>query len=148
MKTLKILLVSVAISIFSCSSDDDNREIIPEQQEQNDPITGNELNGSISEDATLSSSVTYNLTGSFTVRNGATLTIEAGTRILAKSGRTDVFLAVERGAKLIAKGTAANPIIFTSDSESPRAGDWGGIVLAGRARSNKGVDLTGFRSLV
>jgi len=140
MKTFKhLLVIATVVSIFSCSSDDDNRTIDPGKD--GGPITGNELNGDITKDATLLASVEYTLTGSFTVKEGATLTIEEGTVIKAKSGRTDVFLAVERGAKLIAKGTAANPIKFTSDASSPRAGDWGGIVIAGKAKSNKGTDV-------
>ncbi|GAA3575935.1 hypothetical protein [Snuella lapsa] len=140
MKTLKnLLIVTVITSIFSCSSDDDNRIIDPGNG--GGVITENELKGEISEDATLSASIEYTLTGSFTINEGATLTIEPGTVIKAKSGRTDVFLAVERGAKLIAKGTAEKPIKFTSDASSPKAGDWGGIVIAGRAKSNKGVDV-------
>lgn len=141
MKTLKNVLIALTIvSIFSCSSDDDNRTIDPSNGEEN-PITGNELKGDLSEDATLLASVEYALTGSFTIKSGATLTIEPGTVIKAKSGRTDIFLAVERGAKLMAKGTAANPIILTSDASSPKAGDWGGIVIAGKAKSNKGTDV-------
>ena len=140
MKTLKkLLLVATLVSILSCSSDDDGRTIDPGNGEN--PITGNELKGVISEDATLLASVEYTLTGSFTIKEGATLTIEPGTVIKAKSGRTDVFLAIERGAKLIAKGTATNPIKFTSDASSPKAGDWGGIVIAGKAKSNKGTDV-------
>lgn len=140
MKAFKqLLLVATLVSIFSCSSDDDNRTIDPGQEEN--PITGSELKGNVSTDATLLASIEYTLTGSFTVKSGATLTIEPGTVIKAKSGRTDVFLAVERGAKLIAKGTAANPIKFTSDAASPKAGDWGGLVIAGKAKSNKGTDV-------
>ncbi|MEW4923403.1 hypothetical protein [Algibacter sp. 2305UL17-15] len=140
MKTFKkLLLVVTLVSIVACSSDDDNRTIDPGKG--GGPITGSELKGDVSSDATLLASVEYTLTGSFTVKDGATLTIEPGTVIKAKSGRTDVFLAVERGAKLIAKGTAANPIKFTSDASSPKAGDWGGIVIAGKARSNKGTDV-------
>ena len=140
MKTLKTLILAVCtISIISCTSDDSNREI--EVEELVEGINGTELNGEITEDSSLSASVEYSLTGSLTVKEGATLTIEAGTVIKAKSGRTDVFLAVERGAKLIANGTATNPITFTSDSTSPQAGDWGGIVLAGKASSNKGTDV-------
>lgn len=140
MKTIKkLLLVGTLVSIFACSSDDDNRTIDPGMG--GNPISGTELSGDLSADATLLASVEYTLTGSFTVKAGATLTIEPGTVIKAKSGRTDVFLAVERGAKLIAKGTATNPITFTSDASTPRAGDWGGIVIAGKARSNKGTDV-------
>lgn len=140
MKTIKQLVLAVIlVSIFSCTSDDDNRKIDPGMG--GNPISGTELNGDLSADATLLASVEYTLTGSFTVKSGATLTIQPGTVIKARSGRTDVFLAVERGATLIAKGSATNPIRFTSDAASPKAGDWGGIVIAGKARSNKGVDV-------
>lgn len=140
MKTIKQLVLSVIlVSIFSCTSDDDNRTIDPGMG--GNPISGTELSGDLSADATLLASVEYTLTGSFTVKSGATLTIEPGTVIKARSGRTDVFLAVERGATLIAKGSPTNPIRFTSDAPSPKAGDWGGIVIAGKARSNKGVDV-------
>lgn len=139
MKTLKKLLVAViAISILSCSSDDGNRNI---GGGDGNPISGNQLSGNITKDSKLLASVEYTLTSSLTVKSGATLTIEPGTVIKAKSGRTDVFLAVERGAKLIAKGTALKPIRFTSDASSPKAGDWGGIVIAGKAQSNKGTDV-------
>jgi len=137
MKTLKsIILTACAIAIMSCSTDDSNRDIDP-----NKPNVKNELVGDISKDTKLLASIEYTLTGSVTVKEGNTLTIEPGTVIKARSGRTDVFLAVERGAKLIAKGTAAQPIKFTSDAASPKAGDWGGIVLAGKAPSNKGTDV-------
>ena len=141
MKTLKTLIFAAcAATVMSCSSDDDNREITG-PEESNGEITGSELVGDITEDSKLLASIEYTITGSLTVKEGATLTIEPGTVIKAKSGRTDVFLAVERGAKLMAQGTATNPITFTSDAASPKAGDWGGIVLAGKAPSNKGTDV-------
>ncbi|WP_298477384.1 hypothetical protein [uncultured Maribacter sp.] len=137
MKKIKVLtLLTFAIVLASCSSDDDNRTINPDKGGV-EP----DLSGEITEDTKLLASEEYTLTGSLTVKEGATLTIEPGTVIKAKSGRTDVFLAVERGAKLIAKGTADKPIKFTSDAASPAAGDWGGIVLAGKAASNKGTDV-------
>jgi len=140
MKTLKtLILTACAVSIMSCSNDDNNRGITPTGNPGD--IVENELSGDISEDSKLLASLEYTLTGPLTVKEGATLTIEPGTVIKAKSGRTDVFLAVERGAKLIAKGTATQPIRFTSDAASPIAGDWGGIVLAGKAASNKGTDV-------
>jgi len=140
MKTLKnALLVATIATIFSCSSDDDNRTIDPGNG--GGDIVMNELTGDITSDSKLLASIEYTLTGSLTVKSGATLTIEPGTTIKAKSGRTDVFLAVERGAKLIAKGTSTMPITFTSDASSPKAGDWGGLVLAGKAKSNKGTDV-------
>ncbi|MEN8964742.1 MAG: hypothetical protein ABF250_02015, partial [Polaribacter sp.] len=61
------------------------------------------------------------------------LTIEAGTTINALAGGTDVYILVERGGKIIADGTAANPIKFSSSATIPKAGDWGGIILNGNA---------------
>jgi hypothetical protein len=71
----------------------------------------------------------------------ATLTIEAGTTIVGvkKSGGTKTFLVIERGAKIIAEGQKDAPIVFTSGQEQGKRnkGDWGGIVINGRAPSNK-----------
>ena len=68
------------------------------------------------------------------VTNNAVLTIEPGTLIKGSPSA----LIVTRGAKLIAEGTAEQPIVFTS-AKNPgerRAGDWGGIALLGRAPLN------------
>jgi hypothetical protein len=65
------------------------------------------------------------------------LTIEAGVRLFA-SGGSD-YLLVNRGSQLFAEGTATTPIIFTSrqnvegTTTLDSQGQWGGIVLAGRA---------------
>jgi hypothetical protein len=47
-------------------------------------------------------------------------------------------LIIERGAKLIAEGTASQPIVFTSnfDAGSRDYGDWGGVILCGKASIN------------
>ena len=55
----------------------------------------------------------YKLEGLITVRNNATLTIAPGTVI--RSAQTASALLIARGAKLIANGTALNPIVFTSN---------------------------------
>jgi hypothetical protein len=45
-------------------------------------------------------------------------------------------LTITRGAKIVANGTQDNPIVFTSASPVPRSGDWGGLVICGRASVN------------
>jgi len=47
-------------------------------------------------------------------------------------------LFVTKGAKVIAEGTAAKPIVFTSDNAagSRNKGDWGGVILLGKASYN------------
>jgi hypothetical protein len=65
------------------------------------------------------------------------LTIEAGVRIFGSGGLD--YINVQRGSQIFAEGTATNPIIFTSRSNvegtagADTIGQWGGIVLAGRA---------------
>lgn len=81
---------------------------------------------------------TYVLNGWVYIGNGAQLTIEPGT-IIKGDKDSKAALIVERGGKLIAKGTADAPIIFTSEQAkgSRKPGDWGGIVLCGKAKNNQ-----------
>ena len=95
------------------------------------------LKGDITKDKTLSKSKLYILQGGVYVKKGATLTIEAGTIISSYDKGTNAYLVVERGAKIIAKGTASNPIIFTSGKAKPNRGDWGGIIICGSAPINR-----------
>ncbi|MBI1766922.1 MAG: Ig-like domain repeat protein [Bacteroidetes bacterium] len=73
-----------------------------------------------------------------TISATATLTIDAGTVIYGKSGTPGGTLIVQRGSKIIANGTASNPIVFTSEKSagSRKAGDWGGFVICGKSANN------------
>jgi len=72
-----------------------------------------------------------------------TLTIDAGTTIFANSA-TRTFLLVDRSAKIMANGTAENPIIFTYDEDDGSGtvdplndrGKWGGLIVNGSAQLN------------
>ena len=79
-----------------------------------------------------------------TVTKVGVLTIQPGTVIIGDKA-TKGTLIVQRGSKLIAEGTATEPIVFTSGegigSRSP--GDWGGVVICGKAPNN----LTGIAEL-
>ena len=70
------------------------------------------------------------------VKSGTVLKIKAGTRIFGTPGS---FLAIERGAKIVAKGKANRPIVFTSSKENGerRPGDWGGLLILGGAPVNR-----------
>lgn len=94
------------------------------------------LEGKINKDTTLRAANSYTLKGLVYVTNNATITIEPGTVI--KGQYTDPVggLVITRGAKIMAKGTIDKPIVFTSASATPRSGDWAGIVLLGKARTN------------
>lgn len=72
------------------------------------------------------------------VTNGATLTIQPGTFVIGTKA-AQAALVVDRGAKLIADGTAMNPIVMTSDQAPGTRGraDWGGLVINGFAPINQ-----------
>lgn len=104
------------------------------------PCLSNLLSGDITEDTTLDATVAYELTGAYVVKSGSSLTIPAGTVIKATGG-TSAYIAVERGAQIFVNGTSNAPVVMTSGSASPQAGDWGGLVIAGDAPTNKGNDV-------
>jgi hypothetical protein len=97
------------------------------------------VTGNVSTNESWVSSNYYVLRGAVFVRSGATLNIAAGTRIIGESGSVGTLI-VERGGRLNALGTAAAPIVFTSDQPVGQRGrgDWGGIIINGRARVNFG----------
>jgi hypothetical protein len=75
------------------------------------------------------------LDGWLYVNDGATLTIQAGTII---RGTEKSALIIERGGKINAVGTAASPIVFTSNLPAGlrTTSSWGGVVLCGKATNN------------
>ena len=125
MKTkLFSILAASALAFASCT--DDTPTPTP-------PKGDKDLSGEITTNTKLDPNFEYNLVGKLTVKEGVTLEIPAGTKIKAKNGGTGIFIAVLPGGKLIAQGTAEKPIIFTSASATPKEGDWGGIILNGKA---------------
>jgi hypothetical protein len=95
------------------------------------------VTGSVAGNETWTNTNYYVLRGAVFVPQGATLNIEAGTRVIGESGSVGTLI-VSRGARLNAVGTAAAPIVFTSDQPVGQRGrgDWGGIIINGRAPIN------------
>jgi len=145
MKTIKlfskIILMAISLVLYTaCSSDD--KTTIPESSEQILFGDGTQIgNGNqeftITESHTIKKG-TYSLKGWVYVESGATLTIEPGT-IIKGDKDTKAALIIRRGGKLIAQGTANSPIVFTSAQAagSRKPGDWGGIIICGKAKNNK-----------
>ena len=81
---------------------------------------------------------TYLLKGWVYIAAGSELTIEPGT-VIKGDKTTMASLVVEPGAKIIAQGTAQQPIVFTSaqPAGSRRPGDWGGLIICGKAPNNQ-----------
>jgi hypothetical protein len=94
------------------------------------------VSGDITTNTTWTKNNTYLLSGFVYVTDGATLTIEAGTTIKGDK-TTKGTLVVTRGGKLIADGTPSAPIVFTSNEATPTYGDWGGIIILGKAQTNQ-----------
>jgi len=97
------------------------------------------VTGDVTANETWTSANYYVLRGAVFVRNGATLNITAGTRVIGESGSVGTLI-VERGGRLNAIGTATAPVVFTSDQPPGQRGrgDWGGIIINGRAPINFG----------
>ena len=95
------------------------------------------LQGRINSDTLLKKNNTYILKGLVYVVGNHTMTIEAGTTIKGSFSGSDVAaLIITRGSKINATGTPTEPIVFTSASPNPQSGDWGGIVICGKASIN------------
>ena len=103
------------------------------------PTTGETitLQGRINADTILRKKNTYILKGLVYMVGNHTMTVEAGTTVKGSFSGADVAsLIITRGSKLNAIGTPSEPIIFTSAAPNPQSGDWGGIVLCGKAAIN------------
>ncbi|WP_348823265.1 hypothetical protein [Flavobacterium aestuarii] len=96
------------------------------------------LTGVIDQDLKLTKNNTYKLIGTVYVTNKAVLTIEPGT-VIRGDKESCGTLIITKGCKIIAEGTIAEPIVFTSNSSNlmRRPGDWGGIIILGEAPINK-----------
>jgi hypothetical protein len=96
------------------------------------------ISANITTNTTWTTGQTYLLQGQIYVKNNAVLTIQPGVVVLGDKSVAGSGLFITRGAKLIANGTAAQPIVFTSDQApgSRTSGDWGGIIIMGNGSNN------------
>ncbi|MCU0425104.1 MAG: T9SS type A sorting domain-containing protein [Candidatus Kapabacteria bacterium] len=88
---------------------------------------------------TLRSGRVYALDGYFYVDSLATLNIEPGTMIVGDTVGQNSAICVNRGGVIFANGTPTRPIVMTSSAPPGQrsAGDWGGLLICGRARTNQ-----------
>jgi len=95
------------------------------------------LSSDITTNMTLDPTKVYGINGRVRVKNGAVITAPAGTTFAGATPSS--FMVFTAGTKLIANGTLAKPIVFTSNkdleckSADNLAGEWGGLVLVGTA---------------
>ncbi len=136
-KFLGLALLATAVTLTGCDNDDDP---LPEPVDTViENLEKGIMNGTLTEDYTLDK-LAYGLTGSFIVADGVTLTIPAGTNIIADNGGTDVYIAVLMGGKIEIQGTSSNPVVMSSANANP--GDWGGLTICGKALTTAGENAT------
>lgn len=143
------IAVAMSVSFSSCSDDD----------EDDDPITGGQIETTrfITADETWAGDEIHMLSKRTIVTSGVTLTIEPGAIIKGEPGSESNAkpLIIAQGAKIMAKGTAAKPIIFTSSTDniavgqvtgtnltSTSRGQWAGLIILGRAPISPGAGIT------
>ena len=123
--------LAMPVMFTSCNKDDDDTTTTT--------TTSESLSGAITEAITLDASVEYLLNGPLIVEDGGILNIPAGTTIKAKKGFSSYILVLQ-GGKINVNGTAQNPVTMTSAETNPDQGDWGGLIINGRAPLTRGDD--------
>ena len=150
LKTLCAVVLLAAITATSCKKDGDNAAdfsnrstAAADYSASTLPVTA--VSGDITTNTTWDAGHVWEISGIVTVRNGATLTIAAGTYIkaTASTGLANGVLVIGKDGKINATGTAANPIVFTSrnllDNNAAtvgKPGEFGGVILLGNAVTN------------
>ena len=129
-----MLFALAGLAFFSNSCKKSDNQPVPPGPGP-DTATHIDIRGIITSDQTWKKDKTYRLRGYVYVTNNATITIEAGTKIVSNKDSAGV-LVIYRTAKIMAQGTVDAPIVFTSNEATPQPGDLGGVVLVGQARGN------------
>lgn len=109
------------------------------------------ITGEITVNTTWTNDRIWVLNQKVVVKSGVTLTIEAGTIIKGSEGQGSLAsaLVIARGGKIMAEGTASQPIIFTSINDNIAVGQtagtnlsaadnglWGGLLIMGKAKGS------------
>ena len=102
----------------------------------------------ITSNVTWTAGNTYYLQGQCFVKAGGILTVQAGVVIrgtAAGPGQNPSFLCISQGGQFISQGTAAQPVVMTSDQapSTRNTGDWGGLLVCGLAPVNLNNPATG-----
>ncbi len=146
----KFLLLSITVAVLFACEKDNTPDIVINDNSITNNISGGggetpgdttvNLSGVYLENLVLDSAIDYIITGPVLMASGTTLTIPAGMTIKAQPVGVNAYIAIQQGAQINALGTASNPIVFTSNASSPSSGDWGGLVLCGKAPINSTAD--------
>lgn len=133
---LRMILVNADGTLNDAVQDMNNVPFTIEQPQVTVPDSV--LKGAISGKLFLTRTKIYGLDGFVFVDDGGELTIQRGTIIIGDTIGQNSAICVNRGGKIIAKGTKEDPIIMTSSAAPGQrsGGDWGGLLLCGKATTN------------
>jgi hypothetical protein len=137
---MMMVLALIATGLSSCKDDEEEDTPTPSgiSFRQTTLADGTiQIEDSCDQNITFVKGKKYLLKGFVYVLEGGTLTIEPGT-IIKGDKASKGSLIVRRGAKIIANGTATEPIVFTSAQPvgSRNPGDWGGVIICGKSTTN------------
>lgn len=139
-KRLLASAMGILVFLASCSkTSNDDGDVNPGSGSSGGVV---EVSTDITTATTWTADKIYLLKGNIFVTGNATLTIQPGT-IIKGDKSTKGALIITRGAKIDATGTATKPIVFTSSiaAGARSAGDWGGLILLGKAKNNLGTSV-------
>ncbi|MGB4654643.1 MAG: hypothetical protein WBH98_04335 [Bacteroidales bacterium] len=127
-----VLLAVATLGLTSCKDPDKDDGHKNQFEVVADNFKGDIPSG---DDIVLDANTTYFLSGTLRVKDGAKLTIPAGTVIKGKNiqgiNAFYNYIIVEQGGKIFVNGTPDKPVIMTAELEQP--GSWGGLIVNGRA---------------
>ncbi|MBJ7880893.1 hypothetical protein [Gelidibacter salicanalis] len=154
MKKFYYLAISIlALNFATSCADNDVISNDDDGGETGDIIT---KTGILTADETWTANNIYVLSGKVVVDEGVTLTINKGTIIKGAEGQLSLAsaLVIDQGGKLMAEGTAQEPIIFTSILDDIQVGQtrgsnltmansglWGGVIVLGKAPISVSGDI-------
>lgn len=147
-----LMMAAAAMMLFSCQNDDATDSSFAMKASGADyaacSLPVQTVSGDITANTTWTNDKVWEIDGVVRVKNGATLTIQAGTFIKAVNHVVDTpegILVITKTGKIDAQGTEESPIVFTSynlldcdAATTATPGDFGGIVLLGDAEINTG----------
>lgn len=137
-KTTKSILTTTVFLFVACGAEDSNNPGKQGGIECNNNVCV--VSGTITSNLEFTNDYEWLLRGGVFVGDDiheTILSIEPGTTIYGETS-TQGMLVIRRGSKIVADGTADQPIVFTSSKykgERSR-GDWGGLIINGRAPVN------------
>ena len=158
MKTKFFLIIGLLGLVLASCESDDTADIIIEDNRVDNSVTNNNnnsgdntddgdtgavvnLSGVITENLVLDCDTEYQITGPLLIADGASITFCPGATYEVSPVGVNAYIAVQQGGTIIADGGSADtPIVFTSAASTPGSGDWGGIVVCGRAPINSTPD--------